>query len=317
MEIDIREQKIYDLSPDLLKILLSDKTTNKYLRWGSDNYKKLGIEYGTDQEITPSLITGKNSSVIQPRVTKETVLQIKRTRDMAEVFTTAWICNEQNNLVDEAWFGRKNVFNTTTTKSWITNESPISFPTNKSWKDYVDARRMETSCGEAPYLVSRYDAVTGKTIPLRERIGFLDRKMRIVNENTKSKTEWLKWSVRAIQSCYGFDIQGDNVLLARENILGSFIEYYEAKFNEFPALSEIKKIANIVAWNIWQMNGTTMTAPYSYAKPMVKQMSLFGYEDLSANSDTSESKKSIEIPCRIYDWLSKKSIEFQSLVNRR
>jgi hypothetical protein len=30
---------------------------------------------------------------------------------MAEVFTPSWICNAQNNLIDNTWFGRDNVFN--------------------------------------------------------------------------------------------------------------------------------------------------------------------------------------------------------------
>lgn len=45
MEIDIVEQRIKDLSPALLKILLSDKTTKKSIRWGTDNYKEYGIWY--------------------------------------------------------------------------------------------------------------------------------------------------------------------------------------------------------------------------------------------------------------------------------
>lgn len=62
MEIDIVEQRIKDLSPALLKILLSDKTTKKSIRWGTDNYNEYGTEYYTDQEITPDLITGDNST---------------------------------------------------------------------------------------------------------------------------------------------------------------------------------------------------------------------------------------------------------------
>ena len=56
-------------------------------------------------------------------------------------------------------------------------------------------------------------------IPVKDRIGLLDRKLRIVNENAEDDKEWLKWSLRAFQSCYGHDFQGDNVFLARENLL--------------------------------------------------------------------------------------------------
>ena len=85
MEIDIVEQRIKDLSPALLKILLSDKTTKKSIRWGTDNYNEYGTEYYTDQEITPDLITGDMTVTIQPRVAKSEAEQNRRTRDKAEV----------------------------------------------------------------------------------------------------------------------------------------------------------------------------------------------------------------------------------------
>ena len=104
---------------------------------------------------------------------------------MAEVFTPSWVCNAQNNLVDEAWFGRKDVFNVedTANHTWKANTDKIEYPKGKTWKDYVRATRMEMTCGEAPYLVSRYDATTGESIPLQERIGLLDRKLRVISEN--------------------------------------------------------------------------------------------------------------------------------------
>lgn len=313
-EIDIREQKVFDLSPDLLRILLSDKTTKHFIRWGSDNYKKYGPEYYTDQEIKPELITGNNGLVIQPRVSKSTKEQNKRVRDHAEVFTPAWICNEQNNLVDEAWFGRKNAFNVSSGKTWAVTTEQIIFPRDKIWKDYIDARRLEISCGEAPYLVSRYDSVSGEMIPLKERIGILDRKMRIVNENVEDDQEWDQWTVRAFQSCYGYDFQGDNVLLARENLLYSYQEYYVDHFKEEPILRDMKKIANIVAWNIWQMNGITCTSPYSLAEPTYKQLNFFDLLNVTEKSEDLE--KTNELPSKIYDWRSKQSLEFKTLINR-
>ncbi|MEE3499435.1 MAG: restriction endonuclease subunit M, partial [Ruminococcus bromii] len=62
----------------------------------------------------------------------------------------------------------------------------MPFPTacGKSWQDYIKDTRLEMTCGEAPYLVSRYDAITGEDIAVSDRIGLLDRKLRIVGENT-------------------------------------------------------------------------------------------------------------------------------------
>lgn len=313
MDIDVVEQNIQDISPDLLKILLSDKTTKKYIRWGSDNYILYGPEYRTDQEIKPKLITGAFTSVIQPRILKSEEERSKRTRDKAEVFTPSWVCNEQNNLVDEAWFGRLDVFNNFRDKIWCSIQTPIYFPAERTWKDYVDARRLEISCGEAPYLVSRYDAVSGLQIPVRDRIGILDRKLRIVGENTSTIDEWYEWTIRAFQSCYGYDFQGDNVLLARENLLYTFIEYAQ-EWREFtPSIQQMKKIANIISWNIWQMNGLTLTAPYSLAEPVYKQMSVFDYlgiEDMEENTNMNVS----EMLCKIYDWRANESLEFRSML---
>ena len=81
-----------------------------------------------------------------------------------------------NNHCDAEWFGKENVFNIEKEDSWISTTEKIQFPEGKSWMDYIDSRRLEITCGEAPYLVSRYDTTTGEEIPIENRIGILDRK---------------------------------------------------------------------------------------------------------------------------------------------
>lgn len=309
--IDILEQNIADISFDLLKILLKDKTTGKYILWATDNYEGYGDAYKPSQEIRPELIIGNYTNVVQPRVSKSQFDQIKRTRDKAEVFTPSWVCNQQNNIIDDAWFERKDVFNFSSGTSWITNEKPIEFPKDKNWNDYVDARRLEISCGEAPYLVSRYDTVTGYTIPIMNRIGLLDRKLRVVNENTYTESEWYKWTIRAFQATYGYEFQGDNVLLARENLLYTFIEYFENRFGKKPTLVQIKKVATIISWNIWQMDGLTYSAPYSEAPSLYEQMTFFDV------FGSNEEKKKEPVLCKIYDWRANTSLEFKSIKNER
>lgn len=53
--------------------------------------------------------------------------------------------------------------------------------------------RLKITCGGAPYLTSRYDIFTGDYIELSKRIGVLDRKMRVVMENTEAEEAWRKW----------------------------------------------------------------------------------------------------------------------------
>ena len=137
----------------LLSILLKDRTTKKNIIWATNDYIKLGDKYNERNEISLNTVNGENEKFVRPRITKSYEKQNNRTREKAEVFTPSWVCNQQNNLIDEQWFGKKNVFNTTKEKKWIVNREKIQFPNvkNKSWKNYIDARRMEITCGEAPF----------------------------------------------------------------------------------------------------------------------------------------------------------------------
>ncbi len=307
--IDIIEDELMNMSEKLFNILLKDRTTRKNICWATDHYIVFGNAYYPQEPITKDLVTGKNAHIISPRVAKTLKEQSKRTKEKAEVFTPSWICNEQNNLIDEAWFGRKDVFNHIVNQSWITNKKNIVFPQNKSWRKYVDARRLEISCGEAPYLVSRYDTVSGLEIPLEDRIGLLDRKLRIVNENTVSEDDWFEWVKRAYESTYGYEYQGDSLLIARENLLYTFIENMEYKFFHKPSEEQLLTIAKIISWNLWQMDGITMNAPYSERDRVNTQLSIFDFVD---NDEISEKEP---IPCKIYDWRANTSLEFRSMMN--
>ena len=240
--IDIREDDLQELSAEVLDTLLRDHTTGKNIFWATHDYEALGSEYDYHSEIQPHLITGEKGMVIRPRVLKSKENQTDRSRDMAEVFTPSWICNAQNNLVDDA------------------------LPKNLIWQDYVRQTCLEITCGEAPYLVSRYDAATGEPIPLEKRIGLLDRKLGMVNGNTETKEEWLPWVQKAYQNTYGYEWQGDNLLLAREALLYTFIDYYRAKFGERPLEEDVLRIADIVSWNLWQMDGLRGVPP-DYPSP--------------------------------------------------
>lgn len=271
-DIDISEDVLRDFGNEILEILLKDRTTGGNIIWATNDYDSFGSGYSFSDPITIDKITGEHNTLIQPRVKKDLSEQKSRSRDMAEVFTPSWICNAQNNLVDTAWFGRKDVFNIEVNDgdlhSWSTVITQISdFPVNKTWKHYIKDVRLEMACGEAPYLASRYDTTNGNFIPVRERIGFLDRKLRIVSENTPSiKTklnirEWRRWALRAYQSIYGFEWQGDNLLLARETLLWSYIEHYKDKWGQTPDNSALKKIAEVISWNVWQMDGLKYCIP--------------------------------------------------------
>ncbi|MCM1201704.1 MAG: restriction endonuclease subunit M [Bacteroides fragilis] len=293
-----------------LNILLKDKTTKKNIIWATSSYEQFGEQYADDRQMTAEALTGLNPVMLQPRIMKAMEQQQERTKSHAEVFTPAWICNKMNNYCDEEWFGRKDVFNILNEKEWVTTKEKIEFPQNRTWQQYVDSRRLEITCGEAPYIVSRYDAATGGIIPLDDRIGILDRKMRVINENTDNEEDWLTWTIRAYQSVYGYEYQGDNLLIGRINLLMTFVDYLDNRWHREATAEELKKIANIIVWNFWQMDGLTGTVPLGEPEEETHQYSLF--ELYSNEEDKLEDKRTPK--CRIFDWRgSNKSIMFESV----
>lgn len=304
MIIGIQDEILRINSLGLLDRLLADKTTKANILWATDAYSDMGSDYQRDKEIKAPLITGEHSGIIKNRARKALEQQFERTRQHAEVFTPLWVCAKMNDYADEVWFGRPEVF----TKDGEPTER-VDFPKGKSWQRYVDSRRLEITCGEAPYLVSRYDVSTGESIPIERRLGLLDRKLRVVNENVATEDEWLKWTLRAFQSTYGYEFQGDNVLISRVNLLTTFEEYLTARWKRKPTKKEYEKITNIIAWNLWQMDGLTSALPYCKAEDEYRQLSIFDWLGMNENVDAAN----IQPRCRIMNWLGGRSVEFINL----
>ena len=297
-------EKLIDISSypvrNMLELLLQDKSTKKNIIWATDTYEEYGEDFTDKVQINAAALL-RRTDIIRPRIQKSQEEQAQRTRKKAEVFTPAWLCNRMNNHCDEDWFGREGVFNTENEDhTWSVTEGSIEFPKRKKWQHYVDSRRLEITCGEAPYLVSRYDVSTGELIvpPIR-RIGMLDRKLRIVNENTENYDDWLKWVIRAFEASYGYEYQGDNVLIARINLLLTFTDYYKL----------LQQMANKIAWNIWQMDGLKDTVPLGKPYEEFKQLTLFDMFDLEDKSgDEPEA-----VPCRMFNWRSNASLKFMDI----
>lgn len=356
-DVDISEQDIYDYDAAILNQLLIDHTMSARARAeANDQNKVVNIFWATSDyagtvfdedgyvieegfqyydEIKPENITGRNRRIVMPRVLKDKQAQIDRTKDKAEVFTPSWVCNAQNNLVDEAWFGRKDVFNHEITNedgshTWIPTSGKIVFPENdsrKTWKKYVVDNRMEITCGEAPYLVSRYDTTTGESIPIDRRIGLLDRKLRVINENVDNEKDWYAMAEKAFKHTYGYEWQGDNLLLAREALLYTYIEYFMDKFNEKDAegnyvkdangnfkVPEKRKILNAarwISWNIWQMDGLKMVVPDSCDNQY--ETDLFGIKKKKICNACikGEANGHIGVKCIIRDWNRRKPSDWQ------
>ena len=308
-------EKLIDISSypvvNVLGLLLQDKSTKRNIIWATDTYEEFGEGFTDKVQMSANSLL-QHPNLIRPRIQKSQEAQAQRTRKKAEVFTPAWLCNRMNNHCDNDWFGRDGVFNTENAdNTWTVSEGKIEFPKQKNWQHYVDSRRLEITCGEAPYLVSRYDVSTGELIvpPIR-RIGILDRKLRIVNENTDTYEEWLKWTTRAFEASYGYEYQGDNVLIARVNLLLTFTDYYEERWGQQPDGKLLDQIANKIAWNIWQMDGLKDTVPLGKPYEEFRQMTHFDMLGGEPDGDTDEPEA---VPCRIFNWRSKTSMKFMDI----
>lgn len=99
---------------------------------------------------------------------------------------------------------------------------------------------------------------------------------------------WMCWAISAYASTYGYEWQGDNLLLARCNLFLTLIENFRYRFDaerlEIGCVPmSLDCIADIISWNIWQMDGLKKTVPGT------------------------------NIPCKIKDWKADKEILFKDV----
>ena len=161
---------------------------------------------------------------------------------------------------------------------------------------------------------------------MEKRIGLLDRKLRIVSENTTTTREWLEAAKDAYRSIYAYEWLGDSLLLAREALLLSFIEYYRNKFGKDPQIKSINHIAYIISWNVWQMDGLKGVVPDSCGERVRMEPSLFGTIERREPCEgclKNDLTKHNGIYCIIKDWRATdkatgkkgKRIRFIDLIN--
>lgn len=268
-----------------MDILLLDRTrstarASQNIIWANSNYRSKGKEYAQTSQIRSSLITGKRDDVIRSRAFKSKDIQKVRTKQKAEVFTPTWVIKQQ---IDE-----------------------VSIDHRKADLDsYLKIKWLEVACGEAPYITTRYDMETGDFIEVPKRVGILDRKLAVINETLSEFLDWQEATEWAYKTVYGFEWNGDSLLLARENLLYTYIENYVSKWQIYPDEKLLEKIAVIISYNIFQMDGLKCIIPLSEKKERVysEQLSLF---------DDPEPKRWIirkGIRVKVMDW-EKNKMEF-------
>ena len=286
---DVSENMIREQMPEILDILLIDRTMStpkhpKNIIWANDSYLQYGVRpYAAKAQILPGLVTGTMSQIIKPRALKSQELKKERTKSKAEVFTPTWVVKKQNDAVDQNF-------------------------TNDDLETYTQRTWLEITCGEAPYMATRYDMETGSSVAIANRVGFVDRKLRRISAGVDDAAEWQRLVELAYQSSYGFEWSGDSLLLARENLLYTYRDYFVAKWHKEPSQGLFKQIAEIISYNIFQMDGLKYIIPLSETKEKVvhEEISLFD-EDDDAEAITWITKPGKRV--KVMNW-SKNKMEF-------
>lgn len=202
----------------------------------------MSTRYKIKQILLRSLhISLEDADNIRPRYMKSQTEQKSRTKEKAEVFTPPHIIRKMVDSFDADFTG-----------------SDI---------EYINRPCLEVTCGEAPFLTSRYDVSTGQHIPNYDRFGLLDRKLQRIS--TTNKKEWSELALAALKATYGYEWQEDSIYIARENLLLTTIESFLSVFDTEPNKKTILKWAEVISYNIFRMDGVTMCIPETDIPAMV------------------------------------------------
>lgn len=282
----------------ILPILLADRSTGGNIVWATHAYGDLGDGYGAIEEMRPKLVSGSHAGVIRRRAQKDKEEQCLLTRHHAEVFTPVRICAMMIDYADSAWMASNDIQRL-----------------EDDWQCYVSSLRLEITCGEAPYLVNRYDAETGEEVADAEhRIGILDRKLRLISRNVHSRDEWLDWAIKAVEATYGYEYQGDNLLIARVNVLRDIEDYLSFAGYEGLSQDEYERFATIISWNLWQMDGLTNMTPARAGVAVSAQLVLFDDDDASGDG---APETTVREPAKIRDWKADCAVKFSKIQTKR
>lgn len=331
---------VYKTHPQLLNILLIDRTTGHNIIFANDYYG-----HSFNDEIKASFILD-NGHFIVPRSRKTQEAKDKRTKMQAEVFTPSWICRAQNALINREFFKDK--------------EAPIKFDKEKKevYIEYIKMNVLEITCGEAPYLTSRYDmADSNKKIRIKDRCGLLDRKLSYAVDLAENEEEFFTLAEAAYKATYAYEWAGDSLFLARQNLLLTFLDYYnefrgKIKTYELPSLfpdtpnSKSKKgrgrslimppyaitfkIASIISYNIFQMDGIKCVIPGSCHKEVYEDNALYSKEEMQKIHEKNKIEYGREcegcrkgdlnkhngIYAKVWDWQEGKAVLFKDLYKK-
>lgn len=242
-DIQTAINQLYDAR--LLWDILRDHTTGDSITGEDGEPLKINDIVG-EQPIHP----------IIPRWQKAKEAQAARTRKRAEVYTPSWVVGKMVGAID--------------------TEAPMD------WREYLRTTWLEITCGEGAYITTRYEMDSGAPIPEPERVGILDRKLRLLREHLSEIGERPS-TADVVRTVYGYEYQADSLLIARINALLTIAEHIQLLTGRPINRCEVESAIGDIARNLWQMDGLTDCIPGT------------------------------DIPAQITDWQDGRRIEFRAV----
>ena len=230
------------------EMLLKDFSSQSNIVFGTDSYERYGDGYGRFDPIDLSKIVNDGKFAIRRKIDKDDDDSYNRGKKYSETFTPSTVCKLMNDVIDDEYFGIDSVFS---------DLKQIEGISEDKIKDYVNQSSLEVACGEAPFLCSPYDSSNGNEIPIDDRIGMLDRKMHLIYANSDVYDSEVKLDLmlEALSSCYGYEYQGDNLFVARINMLDSFSDHYNRIMHRPIDEDTLYTASRIISECIVQMDG--------------------------------------------------------------
>jgi type I restriction-modification system DNA methylase subunit len=149
--------------------------------------------------------------------------------------------------------------------------------------DFFNQICVDGCCGEGALTTTKYDTVTVREIPILDRSGLLDLKLKRIPKDI-SNIEWIELSKIVLKSLYGYELNDDSLFIARVNILLDVIDFYKSNYDIEIDDNVICDWAEIISYNFFNMDGLTLCVPNKQipAKFMnwdVNKMELFNGEE--------------------------------------
>lgn len=113
-----------------------------------------------------------------------------------------------------------------------------------------------------------------------------------------------------MESVYGYEYQGDNLLIARINLLLTFTEALQAKWQREATYPELQRAAKIISWNLWQMDGLKGTVPYDSLRNTYDTKTV---EDVLGGLLPEKPQPA----CTFYDWRGQGKLKYNDRKTRK